>query len=81
MDYDVIIVGARVAGAILATRLGHFGYRVLLLEKGTFPSDTLSTSFFRAPALSVFEKIGILEEVKSAARLCEGCGTILMGMC
>lgn len=67
MDYDVIIVGARVAGAILATRLGHFGYRVLLLEKGTFPSDTLSTSFFRAPALSVFEKIGILEEVKSAA--------------
>jgi 2-polyprenyl-6-methoxyphenol hydroxylase-like FAD-dependent oxidoreductase len=67
MDYDVIIVGARVAGAILATRLGQFGHHVLLLEKANFPSDTLSTSFFRASALRVFEKIGVLEEVKSAA--------------
>src|SRR6266511_4869276 len=67
MDYDIIIVGARVAGAILATRLGQLGHRVLLLEKANFPSDTLSTSFFRAPALRVFEKIGVLEEVKSAA--------------
>jgi 2-polyprenyl-6-methoxyphenol hydroxylase-like FAD-dependent oxidoreductase len=67
MDYDVIIVGGRVAGSILATRLGQYGFRVLLLEKASFPSDTLSTSFFRAPALRVFEKIGVLEEVKSAA--------------
>src|SRR5689334_21219936 len=67
MDYDVIIVGGRVAGAILAARLGQLGHRVLLLEKASFPSDTLSTSFFRAPALRVFEKIGVLDEVKSAA--------------
>ncbi|MEW6405052.1 MAG: NAD(P)/FAD-dependent oxidoreductase [Chloroflexota bacterium] len=67
MDYDVIIVGARVAGAILGTRLGQFGQRVLILEKANFPSDTLSTSFFRAPALRVFEKVGVLEQVKSAA--------------
>jgi flavin-dependent dehydrogenase len=67
MDYDVIIVGARVAGSVLATRLGQLGNRVLLLEKGNFPSDTLSTSFFRAPALRIFEKIGVLDEVKSAA--------------
>ena len=40
---------------------------MLLLEKATFPSDTLSTSFFRAPALRVFEKLGVLEEVQSAA--------------
>jgi len=33
----------------------------------SFPSDTLATSFFRAPALRVFEKIGVLKEVKSAA--------------
>lgn len=67
MNYDVIIVGARVAGSILATRLGQLGQRVLLLEKASFPSDTLSTSFFRAPALRGFEKIGVLDEVKSAA--------------
>src|SRR5262245_17075332 len=67
MDYDIIIVGARVAGAVLATRMAQLGYRVLLLDKASFPSDTLSTSFFRVPALRVFEKIGVLEEVKSAA--------------
>ena len=67
MEYDIIIVGGRVAGSVLATRLGDYGFRVLLLEKASFPSDTLSTSFFRAPALRVFEKIGVLEEIKSAA--------------
>jgi 2-polyprenyl-6-methoxyphenol hydroxylase-like FAD-dependent oxidoreductase len=67
MDFDVIIVGARVAGSVLAALLGQQGHRVLLLEKAHFPSDTLSTHFFRAPALRVFERLGVLEEVKSAA--------------
>jgi 2-polyprenyl-6-methoxyphenol hydroxylase-like FAD-dependent oxidoreductase len=67
MEYDVIIVGARVAGSILATLLGQFGHRVLILDKAHFPSDTLSTHFFRAPALRVFERLGVLEQVKSAA--------------
>ena len=67
MEYDVIVVGARVAGSILATLLGQFGQRVLVLDKARFPSDTLSTHFFRAPALRVFEQLGLLEEVKSTA--------------
>ena len=67
MDYDVIIVGARVAGSVLAALLGQHGHRVLVLEKAQFPSDTLSTHFFRAPALRVFERLGVLDEVKSAA--------------
>ncbi|MGE5123053.1 MAG: NAD(P)/FAD-dependent oxidoreductase [Acidobacteriaceae bacterium] len=67
MDFDVIIVGARVAGSTLATFLGQQGHRVLLLEKTHFPSDTLSTHFFRDHALTVFERIGVLDLVKSAA--------------
>lgn len=67
MDYDVIIVGGRVAGSVLAALLGQQGHRVLLLEKTHFPSDTLSTHFFRAPALRVFERLGVLDQVKSAA--------------
>jgi flavin-dependent dehydrogenase len=63
----VIIVGARVAGSVLAALLGQQGHRVLLLDKATFPSDTLSTHFFRAPALRVFERLGILEAVKEPA--------------
>ena len=55
------------AGTVLATCLGQLGYRVLLLEKASFPGDIRSTSFFPAPAFRVFDKIGALEEVKSAA--------------
>jgi flavin-dependent dehydrogenase len=67
MDYDAIIVGARVAGSALATLLGQYGHRVLLLDKAQFPSDTLSTHFFRMPALRVFERLGVLDEVRSQA--------------
>lgn len=37
--YDVIIVGARCAGAPTALLLARKGYKVLLLDRGTFPSD------------------------------------------
>ena len=67
MDYDAIIVGARIAGASLAALLGMRGWRILLLDKATFPSDTLSTHFFRAPALRVFAQIGVLDKVAAAA--------------
>lgn len=36
-DYDVIIVGAGVAGAILADKLGRAGAKVLVLESGPGP--------------------------------------------
>jgi 2-polyprenyl-6-methoxyphenol hydroxylase-like FAD-dependent oxidoreductase len=61
MDYDVIIVDARVAGSVLASLLGEHGHRVLLLEKVHFPSNTLSRHFFRAPALRVFEMLAVLD--------------------
>ncbi|MEX2160689.1 MAG: NAD(P)/FAD-dependent oxidoreductase [Anaerolineales bacterium] len=66
-DYDVIIVGARVAGSLLAILLGEQKHRVLLLDRTKFPSDTLSTHFFRAPALRAFKQAGILDEVLASA--------------
>lgn len=65
--YDIIIVGARVAGSTLAAILGARGYNILLVDRSKFPSDTLSTHFFRAPALRVFNETGIYGEVQSAA--------------
>ena len=67
MDYDVVIVGARIAGSILAALLGAGGHRVLLLDRSTFPSDTLSTHFFRAPSLRAFKLIGAYDEVQGTA--------------
>ena len=33
-DYDVVIVGAGISGAIVAKTLSYAGYRVLILEAG-----------------------------------------------
>jgi len=62
--YDAIVVGARVAGATLATLVGDAGYRVFLVDRGTFPSPTLSTHFFRGEhTLSVLQRLGVLDTV------------------
>lgn len=42
-DYDVIVVGARVAGASTAMLLARCGYRVLMVDRATVGSDTVST--------------------------------------
>lgn len=38
-DYDVVIVGAGITGALMANELGNAGYRVLILEAGKHPFD------------------------------------------
>src|SRR5262249_19850373 len=38
--YDVIVVGAGIAGSLVAKRLGHQGWRVLVLEAGTGGRET-----------------------------------------
>ena len=66
-DYDSIVIGARVAGSITSTLLGEYGHKVLLLDRAHFPSDTLSTHFFRSPALKSFERIDVFDEVQASA--------------
>jgi 2-polyprenyl-6-methoxyphenol hydroxylase-like FAD-dependent oxidoreductase len=65
MEYDVIIVGARVAGASLAILLGRQGRRVLLVDGDRFPSDTLSTHFLLPPAVDMLARLGALAEVEA----------------
>lgn len=63
-EFDVVIVGARVAGSTTAALLGDLGHRVLLLDRGSFPSPTLSTHFFRGSGLvTVLRQLGLLEDV------------------
>jgi menaquinone-9 beta-reductase len=63
-DYDVLVVGSRVAGSSLAILLGELGHRVLLVDRARFPSPTLSTHFFRGSGLvSMLERLRVLDEV------------------
>lgn len=61
--YDVAIVGARCAGSPTAMLLARKGYRVLLVDKATFPSDTMSTHFIHAPGVARLRRWGVLDKV------------------
>jgi flavin-dependent dehydrogenase len=69
--YDVIIVGARCAGSPAAMLLARRGYRVLVVDKATFPSDTPSTHFLHTPAVARLRRWGLLDRV-----LASGCPKI-----
>jgi 2-polyprenyl-6-methoxyphenol hydroxylase-like FAD-dependent oxidoreductase len=58
-DYDVIVIGARVAGAPTAMLLAKRGYRVLLVDRATFPSDTVSTHLIHPPGMAALERWGL----------------------
>jgi 2-polyprenyl-6-methoxyphenol hydroxylase-like FAD-dependent oxidoreductase len=62
-DYDVIVVGARVAGAATARLLAASGHRVLLVDRATFPSDTISTHLIHAPGMAALARWGLAERV------------------
>jgi flavin-dependent dehydrogenase len=63
-QYDAIVVGARCAGSPTAMLLARRGYSVLLLDKATFPSDTMSTHLAHPPAVAALERWGILERLE-----------------
>jgi flavin-dependent dehydrogenase len=61
--YDVIVVGARCAGSPLALLMARQGYRVLLLDRATFPSDTVSTHVIHPPGVAALARWGLLDQV------------------
>ena len=64
--YDAIIVGARCAGSSTAMLLARQGYRVLLVDKATFPSDTMSTHLIHASGLVHLKRWGLLDRVRAS---------------
>jgi flavin-dependent dehydrogenase len=67
--YDVIVVGGRIAGSLTAMQLARRGASVLVLESRRFPSDTLSTHFFRGDGLvRGLPDVGALDEVLASGR-------------
>jgi flavin-dependent dehydrogenase len=62
-QYDAIVVGARCAGSPTALLLARNGYRVLVVDRATFPSDTISTHQIHRPGVEALERWGLLERV------------------
>ncbi len=66
MRYDVVVVGARAAGAATARLLARHGLSVLLLDRGRYGSDTLSTHALMRGAVLQLHQWGLLERVIAA---------------
>ena len=65
-DYDVIVVGARVAGASTAMLLARHGHSVLLLDRATMPSDTVSTHALLRTGVLQLTRWGLADRVLGA---------------
>ena len=64
--YDVIIAGARCAGAATALLLARQGARVLVLDKSRYGTDTLSTHALMRGAVLQLHRWGLLPAVAGA---------------
>jgi 2-polyprenyl-6-methoxyphenol hydroxylase-like FAD-dependent oxidoreductase len=61
--FDAIVLGARCAGSPTAMLLARKGYKVLLVDKATFPSDTISTHLIHPPGVAALSRWGLLDQV------------------
>jgi flavin-dependent dehydrogenase len=65
-DFDVVVVGGRVAGASTALLLSRAGARVALLERGHPGTDTVSTHALMRAGVLQLSRWGILPAVVAA---------------
>ena len=65
MKVDVVIVGARCAGAATALLLARAGARVVVVDRGRFGTDTLSTHALMRGAVLQLHRWGVLPAIVS----------------
>lgn len=64
--YDVVVVGARCAGAAVAMLLARRGLSVLAIDRSPYGSDTLSTHALLRGGVTQLHRWGVLERVLAA---------------
>jgi 2-polyprenyl-6-methoxyphenol hydroxylase-like FAD-dependent oxidoreductase len=65
--YDAIVVGARCAGSSTAMLLARDGFKVLLVDKATFPSDTISTHILWPHGAEILDRWGLLDRLAATS--------------
>ena len=64
-NFDGIIVGAGVAGSTTAALLARQGFRVLLVEKATFPREKVCGEGLMPAGADILHKLGILSQLRA----------------
>ncbi|MEA3146292.1 MAG: hypothetical protein QOI53_1780 [Verrucomicrobiota bacterium] len=62
-NFDVVIVGGRVAGSSLAIHLARAGNKVAVLDRASFPSATTSTHVIYPKAIANLDRLGVLDQI------------------
>jgi flavin-dependent dehydrogenase len=79
-SFDTIVVGARCAGAPLATLLARAGQRVLLLDASKLPSDQpISTHVVGPLAMKWLEEMGTAEAIRKLSPTCKAMRIEMLG--
>lgn len=65
-NFDVVVVGGRVAGAGTALLLARAGARVALIERAAYGTDTVSTHGFMRAGVVQLSRWGLLDDVVAA---------------
>jgi flavin-dependent dehydrogenase len=66
VNSDVLIVGARCAGAPLAMLLARKGFSVSAVDRSTFPSDALSTHVIWPEGVAALQRWSVLDSILAA---------------
>ncbi|HYI35243.1 MAG TPA: NAD(P)/FAD-dependent oxidoreductase [Thermoleophilaceae bacterium] len=74
--FDVVVVGARCAGAPLATFLARAGMRVCVVDRARLPQDTASTHGIQPTGVKVLGELGVMGSLLEVARPIER-GTVV----
>jgi 2-polyprenyl-6-methoxyphenol hydroxylase-like FAD-dependent oxidoreductase len=61
--FHAIVVGARCAGSTTAMLLARAGYRVLVVDRATFPSDTVSTHLVHPLGIRSLSRWNLLDRL------------------
>ena len=64
--HDVVVVGARAAGAATAMLLARAGLRVVVVDRGRYGADTMSTHALMRGAVVQLHRWGLLDRVVDA---------------
>jgi len=65
---DVAVVGARCAGAATAMLLARAGHDVVVVDRASFPSDTLSTHAIARGGMVQLYRCDLLDDVLASGR-------------
>jgi len=64
--YDAIVIGARASGSTSAMLLARKGYRVLLVDRAKFPSDTVSSHYIHQSGVAYLKRWGMLDPIRQS---------------